>query len=688
MSQPKSTKSAKLINPTNSENLLRIFPQTTLRRLRNTPGYFFLIWRWGTWLYALIWIVALHPADTTLETVLLLITFLQSLAATLYAPLFALLLPRLPGRNMLRWPGRSQGRQRRIMRGKRRTQPLAGDEEENEDEETETTAPLSVTRNPYWNIAFYTLDVVICGLVVYFSGYWTYPPFGASSPFYRYGLSTALVAGFGYGYGGGLSAAFGYDLFMLLGAFFPPPGAIHFTPLLSDLEGSLIDAPIVAILAAYLATLLNSYIRSKRLVQDDGRRQKALRRVGETLVAGARDREHLLRNSAEQIRKGGHFERLLIALVNGATEHGAVALGNPVEAGVVEAVGGDTGERLLAQVAQSGEKLVAFESLAGEMGRQGYGIARLYLPCFSEGQLYLILGAESIRQTPFEAKQEEFLRIVGSQLVVALENLRLTERTAELAAAAERGRIAREIHDGVAQLIYMLSLNTETCLALAERIATASEAEQELLAPLTERLGRLVTISKQALWETRHYMFTLKPLMSGSTTLTQMLTGQIHEFEAISGLPVDLIIEGDESAPNGDQQRARMMAQAGTAIFRITQEALTNAYKHADATRLQVTLRHLPHAVEVEICDNGHGLYSDSPGRENGKGRGEQARELIAVAAGDEPRIYSGHGIRGMRERAEELGGTLELTRSADGGLRVKACIPMQGSNHSEEYAQ
>src|SRR5205085_9756401 len=141
------------------------------------------------------------------------------------------------------------------------------------------------------------------------------------------------------------------------------------------------------------------------------------------------------------------------------------------------------------------------------------------------------------------------------------------------------GRIAREIHDGVAQLIYMMSLITETCAALVERLASISEEEAQMLAPLAERLDKLVTISKQALWETRHYMFTLKPLISGSTTLTQMLTNQLHEFEAISGLPVRLEVEGSEEAANGDQRRARKIAQVGTAIFRITQEALTNAYK-------------------------------------------------------------------------------------------------------------
>ena len=249
--------------------------------------------------------------------------------------------------------------------------------------------------------------------------------------------------------------------------------------------------------------------------------------------------------------------------------------------------------------------------------------------------------------------------------MVALENMRLTEQTVELAAAAERGRIAREIHDGVAQLVYMLSLNTETCAALAHRIVEASEEEEdkEVIEPLAERLDKLVTISKQALWETRHYMFTLKPLISGTSTLTQMLTSQLHEFETISGLPVRLEVEGEEEALNGDQRTMRKIAQVGTAIFRITQEALTNAYKHADATELQVHLRYLPRLIEVEICDNGKGLNTS------------EYRYDLSLD-GEQQRIYSGHGMRGMRERAEELGGTLEVRQRATGGVSVQASLP------------
>ena len=188
---------------------------------------------------------------------------------------------------------------------------------------------------------------------------------------------------------------------------------------------------------------------------------------------------------------------------------------------------------------------------------------------------------------------------------------------------------------------------------------------QQTLTPLTERLDKLVTISKEALWETRHYMFTLKPLISGMTTLTQMLTNQLHEFEAISGLPAHLEVEGIEVSPNGDQRRTRKTAQVGTAIFRITQEALTNAYKHADATQVKVYLHHLPQCIEVEISDDGKGLHTASYGYTLG-------------ANGGQERIYSGYGMRGMRERAEELGGTFEIKQGHEGGTSVLARIPFK----------
>ena len=658
----------------------KAIPQATLRRLRNTPGYIFILWRWVAWLYALIWLISIHAQPNPNLAILLLgITLLQTLVVTLYAPVFQIFLPGLPG--MRKAHRRGQQQQQRRIWGRRRPRPLAADEE------ADIRTPFASTRNPYWDIGIYGLDVVICGLVTYYGGLFGSPHFGDGSPFYRFGISTALAAAFTYRYRGGLAAALGYEFFILLGAFFPPPGAHPFPLNAIDLGGSLIDAPLVAIIAAYLATLLESYTRSKRREQDNARNQRALRRVGETLVEGASDRQHLLQRSAEEIRKGGHFERLVIGLLSNAADEEDSKSSQPqietsVESSIAEAasslernvvaplagarptaVSSDETRTLLEQVTQSREKLITFEPPHEEESEDAHGIARLYLPLFKEGQVYMVLGAESRRSTPFEEKQLEFLSIAGAQLLVALENMRLTEQTAELAAAAERGRIAREIHDGVAQLTYMLSLNAETCAALAHRIADTFEDEEQIFIPLTERLDKQVTISKEALWETRHYMFTLKPLIRGTSTLTEMLTNQLREFEAISGLPVRLEVEGSEEMPNGDRRRTHKTAQAGTAIFRITQEALTNAYKYAEATQIQVHLRHLQRYVEVEICDNGKGLDPTLDDHD-------------PMAKAERQRIYSGHGMGGMRERAEELGGSFEVTRVPTGGLSVRARIP------------
>jgi len=671
-----------------SSKTLKAIPQTTLRRLRNTPSYFFLLWRWVSWLYALISLVADQGRpNPSLATLLLVITFLQTLVVTLYAPIFKIFLPTLPGIKTLRQLGQRDSTAQRTF-WQLRPRPLAADEE------GDILTPIARTRNPKWDIAIYGIDVVICGMVTYFGGYFGVPHFGSSSPFYRYGLSTALAAALSYRYRGGLAAAFGYDIFILLGAFFPPPGTLYYPLLARDLAGSLLDAPVIAILAAYLASLLESYTRSRRREQDNVRLQKALRHVSETLLTGASDKLSLLQYSAEQMRKGGHFERLLLALVSYDNTAATVSEPHPqldlrVESGFVGQNWPDTSRLLLEQVIQTGKIYSSFEQHskeAREVDADSYGMSRLYLPIFLDGRLYLIIGAESTRRTAFESKQEEFLSTTGPQLVVALENMRLTEQTAALAAEAERGRIAREIHDGVAQLVYMLSLNTETCAALAHRIAESSqdEEDQEVLNPLAQRLDTLVKISKQALWETRHYMFTLKPLISGDTTLTQMLTNQLREFETISGLPVRLEVVGNEEEVNEqstpDNGTVHRRALVGTAIFRITQEALTNAYKHAEASQLHVQLRHLPQAVEVEICDNGKGL-DNRRGRCIALHHPPDARPTADLSAlpsttTGQQRIYSGHGMRGMRERAEELGGTFAINTLPTGGVSIQARIP------------
>jgi signal transduction histidine kinase len=584
-----------------------------------------------------------------MATLLLVITLVETLIVTLYTPVIQILLPFLG-----RWSqaGHTQQKPRHSHTNKRKA---------------EIMLPFAQTRNHFWDVSIYGMDIIICGLVMYYSGPFLDPPFGIGSPFYRYGLSTIFAAAFAYRYRGGLLAAFGYDFFAILGFVIHAPGWHYYGINAVDIAGSLFDAPLVAILSAYIASLLESYSQSKKIIQENARTQNYLVRVGETLLKSTNDRQELLERSLVPIQSGGHFQRLSIAYISNPSDDEEdksdekPSIKAFIETTVPGEVLPDKSKELVEQVLQSGQKLLTFETHEDKNENADNedtndGIARLYLPLRKNGQIQIILGAESKRSTAFSEKQESFLMIAGAQLLVALDNVRLAEQSAQFVAATERGRIAREMHDGIAQLTYMLSLQAETCLAQAQRIAEVSEEDLELITPLTDRLGRLVKISKQALWETRNSMFSLKPSISGDTTLTQMLSNQIREFEAISNLPAHLVIEGNEEQINADQRHTRRHAQVGIAFFGIVQEALTNAYKHAGATLIEVHLLYKQDRIEVEVCDNGQGL---------------QASE------GDQ-RIYSGHGMGSMRERASELGGSVDILNRETGGVIVRACIPVE----------
>jgi signal transduction histidine kinase len=112
------------------------------------------------------------------------------------------------------------------------------------------------------------------------------------------------------------------------------------------------------------------------------------------------------------------------------------------------------------------------------------------------------------------------------------------------------------------------------------------------------------------------------------------------------GLPVDLLVEGEPAA---------LPAGVDLAAFRIVQEALANASKHAGGARAWVVVRYEARAVEVEIGDDGRGPQDAAP------------------ASGGS----SGHGLMGMRERVALYGGTLDVGRRPEGGFLVRARLPI-----------
>jgi len=209
------------------------------------------------------------------------------------------------------------------------------------------------------------------------------------------------------------------------------------------------------------------------------------------------------------------------------------------------------------------------------------------------------------------------------------------EEKARSAVADERARIARELHDVVG---HSVSVMTVQAAAVRRILLPEQEKEREAL-EIVEHTGR------QALAEMRRMVGVLRrpeegPALAPQPSLMHLdkLVEQVRE----AGLPVALRVEGDPKplAPGVD-----------LTAYRLVQEGLTNALKHAQASRADVTVRYSDGDVQLEVSDNGRGAG-------NGDGAG-------------------GHGLVGMRERVSVYGGELDAGPGPTGGYVLRARLPV-----------
>jgi len=253
-----------------------------------------------------------------------------------------------------------------------------------------------------------------------------------------------------------------------------------------------------------------------------------------------------------------------------------------------------------------------------------------------QGLLWGVVAWRARSDTAEEADLR-LVRAVAGQLSLGLTKIALSRQKEELAAQEERSRIAREIHDGIAQSIYMLSLNLEKAAEVARDDAR-----------LGQRLGGLVGLAKEALLEVRHYIFDLKPLLAGDASLASTIRAQMREFSAVSGLPVDLKVEGDERS---------VPPAVGSSVYRITQEALANVFRHAGANSIEARLAFDGDGLLLEIRDDGCGFDMAPAGN-------------VATL---------GRGLRNIHQRASEAGGAAEVLSTPGLGTIVRVTLPLGG---------
>ena len=254
-----------------------------------------------------------------------------------------------------------------------------------------------------------------------------------------------------------------------------------------------------------------------------------------------------------------------------------------------------------------------------------YTGAILFVAAFS----LMTLRAEAARRRSERLLAE--LTDAHEQLSQTHEQLRAYAGQAEeLAVAQERNRLARELHDSVAQTLYGLTLQSE---AAARRLA-AGQVEQ-----VADSLRFFQRSARQTLQETRLLIFQLRPPILDEVGLAAALRARVDAVEARSAIACEVEL----------QPMAGLAPEAETALYRIAQEALNNAIKHACAGRVSLALRREKETLCLTIADDGTGFD-------------------VAQA--------SGFGLAGMRERTEQLGATLTVLSAPGEGTTVVVELP------------
>jgi signal transduction histidine kinase len=211
------------------------------------------------------------------------------------------------------------------------------------------------------------------------------------------------------------------------------------------------------------------------------------------------------------------------------------------------------------------------------------------------------------------------------------------ERQEQVAtAAAERERVAREVHDVIAHSVSVMTVQSTAARTVIDRDPHRAAVALEAI----EQTGR------RALAEMRRVISVLRPAPGSADLAPQRGIDDLEELAQqvrTAGLDVTVRFEGD---------RPLVPATVDLSVYRIVQEALTNTLKHAGAQAAAIVVRYRPDSIEVECTDDGVGA---SPSANGG-----------------------GHGLDGMRERALVLGGALDTGPAPERGYRVHAWLPLE----------
>lgn len=265
------------------------------------------------------------------------------------------------------------------------------------------------------------------------------------------------------------------------------------------------------------------------------------------------------------------------------------------------------------------------------------------LPMWAGNQALGLISFAFREPTLLTHKQQEFMQALINQAIVAIQLTSLAEQNQTAALIDERNRLAREIHDTLAQAFTGISLQLEALRGLfdnPDQPATAKSFEQ---AQAFVRRAR--NLARQGLSEARRSVHALRSAALETDSLAEALRKSLHQTQRDTNLTTQFHLEGNPFPLSNEIQLN---------LLRIAQEAITNTLRHANATQLDLTLSFTPQQVCLSIRDNGIGF------------------ELQSLATN-----ATGFGLMGIQERSEHCQGECHITSHPHQGTTIEVTLPI-----------
>jgi signal transduction histidine kinase len=303
-------------------------------------------------------------------------------------------------------------------------------------------------------------------------------------------------------------------------------------------------------------------------------------------------------------------------------------------------------------------QVIVVPDLSRYRGRQAESLKReklstlVHVPLAAKGCILGSMCVGTRRQHEFDTEEQELLTAIGSQIAVALENVRLYAEVQQkeqlrgqllekviTAQEEERKRIARELHDDTSQALTALLFAVEESL------------EMEDLDEMQERLDGMRELAMDTLEDLYKLIFDLRPTMLDHLGLVPALRWFTQSRLKPAGVRVTI---EEESGPR------RLPAQVETALFRVVQEVITNIVRHAAARNVDISLQFENDTVSINVEDDGIGF------------------DMVEMTL--TPDTQRGLGLLGMFERIELLGGEMEIDTAPGYGTKIRIQVPLNGT--------